>query len=536
MPMLPYYTPPPAQVAAIQQPLAASPTAAAGSAPGSPTTDQRGQVGSVLRVRSHGYLYTVTGNHLLRPSEVDKALQGATDPRAAIGALKQAYQRHGYFLVALVGRTSGNDVQVRVVQGRLTHVEGPPALNRFFSGLKDNDTVKSSDVIRQSMLAQAYAATNGEQPQISFKPAPEFGGSTMEIGQQPLAKYSPFGGSLTFGNFGNRYAGHYLAQAQAYVRHHGYTLQVTHASALTGLDSNTSGAFYSATGATVAKVTPLGTFQVDYNFTRYQLGQAFAPLFPLGRIENYGGSGTQILYADDRTRWTLDEGVHHIHDSETVFNGIYTLRNQKYMVFNLDSDVSWRFGGLFKHPASLSAGAGVKLGADGGESGFVNGVGAPTPHFQIYTAHAGVTQSLAHDFSLAFDLSGQASHQTVPSYEQWVLGGLNNITAYLPGTVAGDRGYLGRLTLQGPQWQLGPVQMRPSVFAEHGAARYSYIAAHAPIWQGLTDAGAGLSFSAPAAHTTAMLAYAKPISANNVESSLLARQTAHVFFYLQMAL
>lgn len=530
MPVLPYYAPPPAQVAALQQPAVAAPNAAAGAGSAPPVVEQHGQV---LTVRSNGYTYTITGNHLLSPSEVGQALQGAADPRAAIGALKQAYQHQGYFLVALVGRVTGQDVQVRVVQGRLTHIEGPPAITRFFSGLKGDDTVRNSDVIRQGMLAQSYAATNGEQPQIKFKPAPEVGGSTMEISQQPVPDYSPVGGSLTVGNFGNRYAGHYLVQAQANVRHGGYTLQLTHARALTGLDENTHGAYYAATGATLAGVTPVGTFQFDYNFTRYQLGKAFAPLYPLGRIERYGVSATQLLYADERTRWTFSEGAQHIHDSQTVFGGVYTLHDQKYMEFNLGTDFSWRFGGLFNRPASLSAGAGIKLGGDGGANGFTNSPGAPTPHFQVYTAHAGLTQSFAHDFSLALDLSGQASHQTVPSYEQWVLGGLNNITAYLPGTVAGDRGYLGRLTLQGPQWQFGPVQMRPSMFAESGAARYSYIAPQAPVWQRLTDAGVGLTFSAPAAHTTALLAYAKPISSNNVDQSLRDRQAAHLFFYLQ---
>ncbi len=525
MPALPYHAIPHHAPSAIQR-------AATSSRANAPQKHPRGPV---LTVHSHGYVYMVSGSQLLSAQDVRAALQAASGPRAAIGGLKQAYQKQGYFLVAVVGRMRGKRVQVRVVQGRLTHVDGPARLTRFFSALKGDDTVKNSDVIRQSTLAQEYAATNGQQPQISFKPAPEFGGSRMHIGEKPLKDYSPVGGSVTFGNFGNRYAGHYLAQAQAYARHDGYTFQVTHARALTGLDANTRGAYYSSTGASLSDVTPLGTYTLNYDYTRFQLGQAFAPLFPLGRIKHFGLAGTQLLYADGDSRWTLDEGVQHIRDTETVFSGAYTLREQNYTVYHLGSDYAWRFGGLFKHAASLSVGGSVKLGGASGNNGFPHGTGAPTPHFQLYTGHASVVQSLAHDVSLKLDLSGQASTDTLPEYQQWVLGGLNNLTAYLPGTIVGDRGYLGRLTLQGPQWTVGPLHMRPSVFAEHGAARHSFIPAQSPMWQRLTDAGLGLSMRLPVAHTSATLAYARPLDAHNVARKLRRGQRAHLFFYLQIA-
>ena len=511
-----------------------APAAAAGGSPqrgaGAMASDGR------LTVHSHGYTYAVSGNTLLPAKRVRAVLQAAADPRKAVGQLRKAYLDQGYFLVAVVGRLHGTQVRLRVVQGRLTHVDGPASLTRFFSGLKGDPSVKDSDIIRHSILAQSYAATNGKQPQVQFKPAPETGGSQMQISRKPVKGYFPVGGSLTVGNFGNRYAGHYLAQAQADVRHDGYTLQVSHTRALTGLDANTRGAYYSATGIDLSNINPWGVYKLDYTYTRYQLGNAFAPLFPAGRIKRFGISGTQFLYADDSSRWTLEESLHHLRDTETVFNGIYTLRDQQYNVLKLGSDYSRRFTGLLQHAASVSAGGSVKFGfASGGANGFDAGVrGAPTQHFRIYNANLGITQTLPRDFSLKLDVKGQASTNTLPSYQQWVLGGLNNLTAYLPGTIVGDRGYLGRLTLQGPQWDLGPVHMRPSVFTEHGAARYSYIAPKAPKWQRLTDAGAGLGISVPVAHTSAMLAYAKPVNSDNVTGKLRRGQVAHLFFYLQV--
>lgn len=514
-----------------EQPANAAVATAAGSSP-SPTArapDDGGQ----LDVESHGYRYAIRGNRLLSTAEVTAALQSGATPQAAVGALKKAYERKGYFLVALVGKEQGTQVLLQVVQGRLTHVEGPHDVAKYFTGLKGNDKIRNSDVVRRSILAQAYDATNGEQPQISFQPAPEVGGSTMQISQTPLPDTHAVGGNVTVGNIGNRYAGHYLASAQGYLRHDGVTLQASHSRALTGLDENTRGAAYKATTASLSAITPLGTFQLDTSDTSYQLGKKFAPLYPAGTIKTFGGSATQLLYADDVRRWTLEEGVHHIRDSEKVF-GFYSLRDQKFNVFDLSSDYSWRFGGFFKQPASLSLSGGIKLGGARGNAGFTHDQGSPTGHFQVYTASAGITQVLPKDFSLQFSLSGQSSPDVLPSYEQWVLGGLNNLTAYLPGTIVGDRGYLGRLSLQGPAWKLGPLQLQPSVFGEYGASRYTFTPANTPTWQSLDDIGANLNISLPIANTSAILAYAKPLGSRHVASTLRDGQQAHLFFYLQV--
>ena len=530
--VMPDQAPPHYAVAAPSQSAqATSPGAGPAHVAAKPTAATRQEV------TSHGYHYIVVGNTLLARNELQSALETGDTPQAAMSALKKAYEGKGYFLVALVARAQDNkEVWLQVVQGRLTHVDGPRDLVAYFSGLKGNSSIRNSDVIRQSTLAQAYAATNGQQPQVSFRPAPEVGGSAMEISQTPVPDAQSFGGSLTTGNFGNRYAGHYLAQAQAYAQHDGFTLQVNHSRALTGMDENTHGAYYAATSANLSAITPIGTFQLDDSATSYQLGKAFAPLYPAGKIKVFGLSANQLLYADDAQRWSLKEGLHHIRDTGTVFNNSFTLRDQKYNVLDLGSDYSQRFGGWSGRPASLSLSAGIKLGSARGDSGFDHAVGRPTGHFQVYTASADLTQTLPRNYSVQFSLSGQSSPYILPSYQQWVLGGLNNLTAWLPGTIVGDRGYLGRVTVQGPQWHAGPVQLRPSVFAEYGASRYSFITAGSPTWQSLDDVGASLSLSLPGAHTSAILAYAKPLGSRHVASTVRDGQQAHAFFYVQVAL
>lgn len=515
-----------AQAAEPPAHVAAAP-AAAGSASAEPQLTRQ-------QVDSHGYTYLILGNTLLDQADVSTAVQSADDPKSVIAALKKAYESQGHFLVAMVARVEKQRVLVRVVQGRLTHIEGPSGLAAFFEGLTGDEGVRNSDVIRQSILAQAYAATNGKQPQINFKPAPEVGGSTMLVEAKDQPGTRPVGGSLTFGNFGNRYAGHQLAQAQVYLRHAGFTLQTNYSRALTSLDENTRGAYYAAGGATLSWVNPWGSYQIEDQYTKYELGKAFAPLFPIGHIHTWGVSGTQFLYADDSTRWTLSEGVHSVHNNETVFKYLYTLRDQRYLVADIGTDASWRFSGLQGHPASLAVGAQVKLGGARAGSGFDQGTGNPTPHFRLYSANASFSQALPGNWVGIFALSGQTTTDILPSHEQWVLGGLNNLSGYLPGSVVGDRGYLARLSLQAPQWPLGPVKLRPAVFAEYGGARYTYIAPKAPTWQTLSDVGVSLNVDVPAANLSALLAYAKPLGSRSVTQNLRRGQRAHLFFYLQM--
>lgn len=487
-----------------------------------------------LDVDSHGYHYAVIGDHLIGAAAVTAALQRGATPKEALAALKQTYEAAGYFLVALVAQTNDKRVLLQIVSGRLTRVDGPPALVAYFEHLKGDATISSSDVFRQSVLAQAWAATNSQLPQIAFSPAAEAGGSVITITQKPLENSHSVGGSLTVGNFGNRYAGHYLAQAQAYAQHDGFNLQVGHSRALTGLDENTRGAYYASSNANLSAVTPVGTFQLDASNTRYRLGNAFAPLYPAGSIKVRGGSATQLLRADEQQRWSLQEGLHHIQDSETVFGGLYTLRQQKYAVWDLHSDYSLRFGGIARQPASISLSGGFKLGAARGNAGFNHAPGSPTGHFQLVTASAGITQSIGNGRNLQFKLSGQTTTDTLPSYQQWVLGGFDNLTAYLPGTIVGDRGYLAHVTLQGAPWRPGPFTLQPSVFVEYGAARYSYVPVRTATWQSLDDAGASVTIGVPRANVSAILAYAVPLGARHVSASLRRGQQAHLSFYVQI--
>ena len=137
-------------------------------------------------VTTYGYHYIVVGNTLLAPNELQRALETGDTPQAAVSALKKAYEGKGYFLVALVAKAQERRCGCSRARPPHSRRWSRHDLVAYFSGLKGNSRIRSSECYRRSTLAQAYAATNGQQPQISFKPAPEVGGSVMQISQTPV--------------------------------------------------------------------------------------------------------------------------------------------------------------------------------------------------------------------------------------------------------------------------------------------------------------------------------------------------------------
>lgn len=525
--------PPPAQPAIVAAAAEnAAPTIASAAVhPAAAAAKQSGATGTPQRVRAGPLTYVVSGNHLLPSAEVAKALESGETPQTAIAALKQAYEDAGYFLVALVGEEHGQEVTIRVIQGEITHVDGPAALTQFFNGLKNDDTIRKPAVMRRTILAQQWAQTNDEQLNVRFEPAPEVGGSRMVVSATPLADSHPVGGGLTFGNYGNRYAGRYLVQGSLTAHHAGFNASLGYARALPGLSNSTRGSFYQSGSGQLSWTTPWGIWGVDGSTTRYHLGRAFEPLFPKGGVDIFGATGTQLAYADSTRRWSVSEGLHRIHENQSVFSGAFSLYNRRYTVADLGTNFSWRFDGLGRQPAAVQGALGIKQSLDG--SGFPAGTSAPVKHFTVYTANANITQTLPRDWQAKFDLSGQTTPDTLPPYEQWVLGGLGNLGAYMPGTVVGDKGYLARLQLNAPQWRWGGFTLRPEVYAEYGTARFRYIAAGSPRWQTLSDAGVGLHLAWPASHLSATLAAAAPLGSHGVDRTFREGQRIHLLFLLQ---
>src|SRR3546814_15154805 len=117
----------------------------------------------------------------------------------------------------------------------------------------------------------------------------------------------------------------------------------------------------------------------------------------------------------------------------------------------------------------------------------------------------------------------------VCSSDLWVLGGIDNVAAYLPGVAVGDTGAYGALDLLYHGWQLAGVRFSPRVFVEYGLSRYEQQSDAATRGTSMmSDVGGELQASWRFLETS--LALAAPIPQRRVSSSLPDDSEAHLLF------
>lgn len=493
------------------------------------------EAGAELRVDGRsGWHYLVTGNTLLPDSAVRSLLATSADPQAAVQALSAAYQQAGYMLVAVKAVSGGPQTAwIQVVQGQITLTRAPRGVEGFFSGLQDRQDLTRDELLRRSVLAQAYAARNGDDLHASFTPSPTPGGSELTAEAAPRTGFRPVSGALQLGNTGTRYASRYTAGLSLAVDP-GRGLEFTgnFVDGLANWSSASRGSQYKAGALGLSAITPWGIYGLSYQKTTYRIGDVAAPLYPQGEVRSLAASGNQLLRVTDHSRLGLTEAVTHISNTQAVYGGAYQLADQNYNVASVGVQYSTSTV-VAQQTGQINLGLTVNKGLTGLRGSMdIERSGAPTPRFRSINYSLGWVQPLPKGAALQMTLNGQRAFDTLPSQQQWVLGGLGTLSAYFPGVLVGDSGYSGRLTLQSAAFGWKNWSVTPSVFAETGGSSLAFTPPGSPRWQSLTDAGVGLTLQGPKGTTLSLVA-ARGIANSHVSATLRDSSHAAFFFNLQ---
>jgi hemolysin activation/secretion protein len=492
--------------------------------------------GEQIAIESHGYYYVVSDNTLLSRDVILASLAPAEDPKAAVEALRQAYLRAGYFMAAVRAEVRGKLVALQVIQGRITEEDMAPSLAPFYGGIAGRDDLDRNTVIRKSALAEAYAARQGQRPKVSFSPAQQVGGSKITVTEEPIPGARNWNAGLAFGDLGSRFSSRYLASANAAVRPgSGIELTAGYAQGLPGLSEASQGSTYHALSLGVTAVTPWGLYGATTTDTKYRIGTAAAPVNPDGKITTYGANGTQLVYANEVSRWAINESFTHTDNVVTGFDGLFTITEQHYDFVSVGTTFGTSVA-AFGQAAGVNGGLTISKGLSPREGTFLpDEPGRANPGFTIYQANVGYTQPLPQGFSAALNVNGQWADATVPQNQQWVLGGLGNLTAWLPAVLIGDMGSLARASVSMPAREWMGVTVSGGVFVEGGIARSYYTLPGVPVTRGLADAGLNVSASLKGG-TSLLLAYAWPIASRNLDPDALDRlDRSHLYFSLNQA-
>jgi hemolysin activation/secretion protein len=489
-----------------------------------------------LVVSSHGYHYTVIGNTLLPDQEIRHLLAGAITPEDAVNAINLAYHKAGYFLTAQRASVQGKEVSIQVVQGQITQENIAPGIAWFFTGLRQGTGLQSDDVIYRSVLANAYTQRNGQQIQMGFTPSTNPAGSTLEVHTSPIPGYSPLTGNIFFGNYGSRYSSRYLAGGSlSYNPGWGINISINGAQGLPGLTAASSGSQYTQGGLSASSITPFGIYGFNAQWTHYRIGKAAYPLNPTGNIFTWGLTGSQLVYANDHSRWSVSEAYTHVGNDVSVYQevvpGGYPLTVQHYGYYSVGTQWNRSYN-FFGKGGSVNTGFTYNQGISGSHGTlFNNAPGYPAARFHYFDANISWNQSLPLGISAIFNASGQGAFNTLPSQQQWILGGFGNLSAYYPGILAGDSGYSARFQLQSPAWRYKGFQLSSNLFAELGATTLTYLAPHTNPWQSLSDVGLGVNLTSPwGTSLTAMSAI--PTGYNNVSKAIRRSSRIDAYFVL----
>ncbi|MGE0107625.1 MAG: ShlB/FhaC/HecB family hemolysin secretion/activation protein, partial [Thiomonas sp.] len=311
----------------------------------------------------------------------------------------------------------------------------------------------------------------------------------------------------------------------------GLELNLSYAHGLPNALKDSVGSRYDAVNAGASVVTPWGFYGLNFARSTYRVGLVAAPLYPTGETQTWGLTGSQLVYGSPGLRISTTQGLTHVSNLTTVFQNLYTLTDQKYNYASIGLQISKNIT-AFKLSGVINAGVTYNAGLSGPIGTLTKTTpGLPTSRFRYWGLTSNWQQTLPGGWSGNLALNGQWGENTLPQNQQWVLGGYGSLTAWTPGVLVGDGGYLLRATLQSPTWEWKGWQVSAQGFAEQGAVTNHYIPAGAAGWQMLADVGLGFTWTSPWKTQLSLMA-ARAVANKNVTATTLGSQRA-VYFVLQ---
>jgi hypothetical protein len=482
----------------------------------------------------NGHQLMVSGQHYLSNGELDRVMAAAKTTSQAIILMNAQVALKGRYLVSMTYAPDDKVVHVHAVQKQVSGVEGDGIAEYFDSLVGDKDLTRS-EFDRARVMANVKSERVGVNYSSSFRIDSNGEGVTLVLNPQPVENHDATGLTLQLGNQGSRYVGRYFGDiGLSHNFRGGATASIAYEGAFTewgesrdgedyhriqvGLDKPFSSGLYGMTASHVEYSQNLGSTGGDGSQLLCQALGALGLCTPASPgsasvdltadINVVGLGGEQVLYSDIDYRFNLFEHLEYV-DSQIEVDGFDSIQDEKYATLEFGAKY---FAAhvisnqrLLRWSAQLSVKGGVT--ADDGTLGTYDDFIAANPgaalssqvspaartaEFITLKPKLSINLPISDSGSLNFSILGQLSDEQVPQQQQWVLGGISSISAYLPGVLAGDSGYFGVVNYE-HQIDLSGLKITGSVFAEYGVAWYENVSGTAGDERSIADAGVRFS-------------------------------------------
>lgn len=491
----------------------------------------------------NGYQIRVSGDHYLSREQLDKIFKSATTPSQAIFLMSSAALRNGHMLVSMQYAPDGEVIYVHALQARVVELKGGE-ISTFFTDLKDKPSLSRAEFDRARVTANVRSERTGIDYSVSYtvdENTPER--VAMVFSGEPREDHDATDLVFKFGNQGSRYVGRYFGDVG--LSHNfddGSRATAMLETAFTDLGESRGGEDYYRVQLTADRPFAAGLYGVSAGHTEYSqdLGSSSTSsttttsnsglicdvLGVLGlcspsstatistqrvgldaKINTLGISGEQVLFSDLSSRLNVFERLDYI-DSQIDIGVFGNLQDEKYATLELGGkyfSADLRGPKALRWSAQLSLKAGVT--GDTGSLGtykeyraqyLANNAGATTAPQVVPSARTAEFISLMPRFTAKLPIAGagdlrlnamaQLANEQLPQQQQWVLGGMGSISAYLPGVLGGDSGYYGKLDYA-QSLRVLSIDIEPEVFVEYGSAWFENAVGEDGEVRSIVDAG-----------------------------------------------
>lgn len=535
------------------------------------TIVEASQSGGAYTRRIGDYALQLSGAHYLSPSELDQVFTQATTPSEAIILMNAWTHRRGYLVVQyLYTRPINGVIHVRAIQKTVGKVSGSDAITPFLKNREDDSTPTRAEFVRDTAFANAVSNRTGIDYSISFREQ-EADRNTLDllVKPNPSEQHSRWHGSLQLGNQGSRFVGRYFANA-AMSRDFdsGARVSAAYQRAIPQWGEAGDGDDFSSVQFLLSQPSRFGYYELDAQQTQYDrqidftsgatpacslavLGQCLLPGSQTQGAESTLSAdinqvalrGQQVLKADIDYRWLVRQQLQWTDSTLEQATG-EAIQQERYTTLELgtryeqaqlrnEKTLNWTLGASIR--GGLSGDSGT-LATDRITEGV--SVGKRTAEFLMLKPHASLSYAFAPNYQWTASFNAQFANEQLPQQQQWVLGGISTLRAYLPGVLVGDSGgYLSTSLVR--TMHMDSVAIDFTLFAEYGAARYQD--AHGKDFTGkvsfvnystLADAGIGATLRIQK-HIEVSAIVARPIDKSNVDSAVVDQAEADFFVVIK---
>jgi hypothetical protein len=507
-----------------------------------------------------GITMRIVGNKYLSPTQIASILATAETPSAAVTELTRRYYNAGYLLVSVSYFRVDDTVTVLVNQSTVKGIRGNMAITAHFNGLIGDPDLSLAEFDRARVLADLQAQRAGLAYRITYEQHYD-NQVILDFREVPIDDVDATDVVLEMNNKGSRFLGRYFGLAG--LRHRfnsGTEVSLAYKTIFEDLGEAGDGEGYEQLDISIEHPFTFGLYGVDVTRIQYQrqprvgttggdgLGYCLPPLIACtpaagGTVVNLDAeidivtlSGEQVLYSNPVRRWSVFERLEYVNSEIQSDLQFQPLLDESYQTIELGAKYSVR-GALVDAPSYFKAQLSVRAGFGGGGSlesdrsdGF--GVGQRSAEFFMLRPKLGYKFALAPHYELSVNLDGQFAGDTqLPQQQQYVLGGMNSLSAYLPGVLIGDNGYFVQAGISAKHRVWG-MPLEASIFAEYGATSFNGVSGELASAQAVADTGVRLSAALAYGFETELVA-ATPLLDDVVDKARLDALEADFFWRLR---